>query len=98
MAKREVLRKELSALSPDELRFLVTRQLRCERAGLLRHAVVAEVWVQAVFLAVVRPWPSPRTCLAKPLSCPSSRPLSSPPSLPSPAHPRLPRPCIQVGV
>ena len=29
MAKREVLRKELSALTPDELRFLVTRQLRC---------------------------------------------------------------------
>lgn len=29
VAKREVLRKELSALTPDELRFLVTRQLRC---------------------------------------------------------------------
>lgn len=26
--KREVLRKELSALSPEELRFLVTHQLR----------------------------------------------------------------------
>lgn len=33
MAKREVLKKELSALSPDELRFLVTRQLRCSRAA-----------------------------------------------------------------
>ncbi|EFN59246.1 hypothetical protein CHLNCDRAFT_29663 [Chlorella variabilis] len=27
--KREVLRKELAALNPEELRFLVTRQLRC---------------------------------------------------------------------
>lgn len=27
--KREVLRKELAALTPEELKFLVTRQLRC---------------------------------------------------------------------
>jgi hypothetical protein len=31
--KRDVLRKELSALTPEELRFLVTRQLRCVGVG-----------------------------------------------------------------
>lgn len=31
--KREVLRKELAQLSPEELSFLVTRQLRCVGRG-----------------------------------------------------------------
>jgi len=51
VAKREVLRKELSGLSPDELRFLVTRQLRWLRAwGCLGPGKVAPALGWAVVL------------------------------------------------
>ena len=33
LEKREVLKRELAQLAPEELRFLVTRQLRCVGAG-----------------------------------------------------------------